>query len=314
MTFDNLAQQINYAHYFDTEVWYRDVLKTPYDIVISNDFGIIFEYRMILGHKVGHSRGGILFDRSKKTLEEYHNFVSYLKSELSKLNYAFVGIDFVEGENEFNKIFERSKVRDHINGTAYIYPKEDWIKKFNSKKRSDLLSAQRKGVNIHLFSNIDKELSDEIDLERFYALVLQTLQRHENAYTLPTKETFGRMFKDVKFILAVAQIDNEWISYNLSIFNPMMNRLERVFAGSNEKGLKFRAPSLIEVNMVEYLAQRNVEVYDLWGVKDPEDGVSIFKKSIADEWKLFRPYGILKIQPIWANLTLFALKISKYFR
>ncbi len=326
-SFIDIITSIDYDCYFDSEAWFKNVLKTKYDIITNNGFGILIEYRSILGRNVGHSRGGIRFDKSTKTIDEYRDFVEYLKRELRNKRFSFIGIDHCETPSEFTESFEKSDVREHIRGTALIYPTPNWIGKFNSKKRYDLVYAGKKGVKVAFYTNDDAfgsipdedtssftitktdELPDDI-FEKFHDLVQETIKRHGNRYPVPDKETFRRMFTNTKFVLSLAVSETGPLAYTLCFFNPNRTALERVFAGAREEGLRFRAPSFIEITMVNLLSRINLPIYDLWGIKEG-DGFTEFKKSLADEVKQFAQYSIIKADPAIANLSIFLIKLSR---
>lgn len=316
--FQNIVSHIENSHYFDDERWFKDVLKTNYDVIVQEGFGIIIEWYKKFGKKVGYSRGGIRFNPSKKTLGQFNEFVDFLTQELKKLNYQFITIDHLEEENQFNRIFPKTDFRPYIEGTALIYPQENWIGKFNSKKRYDLLYAKKKEVQIKFFTNYKTfyDISDntlDFNFEKFNMLVQETLSRYGNSFDLLSTETFKRAFEYSTYILAVAVQGSEWLCYNLSFINPAHNRVERVFAGGNVNGLQLRAPSYLEVTFVDYLYKAGVPVYDLWGTRSG-DGYTNFKISLSDETVRFTPLSLITIDPSLAYLTIDLIKLANWKR
>lgn len=313
--YDNIIKMIDYDHYFDREIWFKDVLKAEYDLIVKDGFAIIIEFRVRFGYKIGHSRGGIRFDRKKKNFEDYLKFVDYLKKELQQRKYVILGIDFMESENAYSKIFEKDDVfRESIPGTVVIYPKENWIEKFNSKKRYDLTYAKKKNLaEITFFTNVGEEttIPKEI-ITQLYGLISFAYKRHQSSFPIPTEDVFLRIFKHVPYILAVAIHENNCIAFNLSLYNHTMTRVERVYAGANEDALRLRIPSAIEIDMVDYLHKRGVTYYDLWGIRREEhDGVGQFKRSIGDETIFFPEYGIMRVHSFLASLLILSMKISR---
>jgi FemAB family len=306
--FEQLIASIDYDHYFDSEAWVRDVYKTPYDLIQKDGFAILIEYYHKFGKKIGFSRGGIRFDRKAKNLEAYKQFADYLQHELKHLGYLYVGIDHTEEENEYTAYFQKTDIRPFVEGSAFVYPKENWIQKFNSKKRYDLTFAGKKGVTVKFLTS-DAQMPD---LDTFYTLVQETLKRHKNIYTLPDRATFGRIFTHMPFILAVAVFEGKWIAYNLSLYNPNKTAVERVFAGANETGLRMRSPSFIEISMVEHLTSLGIKTYDLWGIKEG-DGFTEFKKSLADEIKHYSRFSIIKVGHL-AILVTFLIKLTRLLK
>jgi hypothetical protein len=206
----------------------------------------------------------------------------------------FLGFELSEVENEYNKIFEHSTFRMANEGTVVIYPKPDWIKKFNSKKRYDLLMGAKKGVEIEFIHN-DKEFGSperkKQIITALYDMMVFTLGRHQTRFTIFPREKFERIFEHMDYILVLAKHEEEPITFNLSLYNTNKTRVERLYAGSNEKGLKMRAPSLMEMHMVEYLTSIGITYYDMWGINTKDYvGVTEFKKSLGDELLLFPPY------------------------
>jgi hypothetical protein len=308
--FKDIISQIEITHYFDQECWFKDVLQTPYDIIVKDGFGIIIENYQKFGGKIGFSRGGIRFNKKEKSLEEYKTFIDYLKIELKKRKYIFVGIDHLEIEDSFNSIFEKSDYRDYIQGTALIYPKKDWIMKFNSKKRYDLNSGTKKGLETEFISNIPSlpvNSGSQVDLDKFYDLANQTFQRQGLKYPFLSKDACERLFSNVHYMLTIAKKENQWVAYNLSLLTPDLKRMERLYAGASEEGTKLRAPSLIEVKLIETLSDMNIEIYDLWGIRDGA-GYSDFKKSLSDEVIYFKPLSVIKVNPPIAHIILFLIK------
>lgn len=310
--FSQIINTIDYDHYFDSEKWFCDVLKSSYDIIEKDGFAILLEYRRLFGYKVGHSRGGIRFDRNKKTFEEYLEFIKFLKSEAKAKGYMLVGMEPVEPANKFNTVFKTTKFREAMPATAFIYPKENWLNRFNSKKRYDLTYAAKKGVKVEIITNPEK-LSEELVTE-MYNLMLFTLTRHVSKYTIPDRETFGRIFKYMDFMVPIAWLDGKLVSFTICLHNANKTRVERLYAASNETGLKLRAPSLIEVEMVDYLYHKGIKIYDLWGIRLFDDGVTVFKKNIADDVVCYAPYSVITILKPLANVTIILVQLSMYMR
>ena len=299
-------------YHFDSEIWNKDVEKNQYEIITKDGFAILINFKKRSIFKTGYSRGGIRFDHNSKTLEEYREFLEYLKVELKNKKYTFVGIDPVEEVNQFNSLLDKQNFRAHPEGTALIYPKKEWITKFNSKKRYDLTYASKKGVEVKLFTNnnwLGDINHDELELEKFFTLVKESLQRNKNAYSLPSNDEMKKIFENMNFILPIAIAEDKYISFNLSLFNPSGNLVERLYAGTNDEGTRLRAPSLIEVRMVDYLTDLGIQTYDLWIIKKGM-GATEFKKSIADEIKEYAPYSIVNIQPF---LSFVYTKLVKTF-
>lgn len=312
--FDKIVHSVEDAHYFDSEKWYRDITKTPYEIITKDGFGICIEYKKLFKYKIGHSRGGVRFDKSKKSLEEYNDFVNYLNQELQKRKYLLLGIEHLQPENEYHRVFskEDKTFRSSYDGTAIINLKESWISKFNSKKRYNLLYAHKKGVEVKIYDKSNKEL---IDKAKFFRLREETLSRHKEMnknYTPPSDNLFNRIFKKWDFILAVADIKGKWLSYSLIFFNKRKTSAERVYAGANDYGLKLRTPSLVEMCLVDELCKRGFKTYDLWGINEGDDHkYSEFKKSLCDEVVKYGPYRVLKVRPLLANIYINVVKLRK---
>lgn len=311
--FKEIVLSIDSSHYCDDERWYRDVLKTDYEIITKDGFGILIEFYYKFGFKIGFSRGGVRFDKKTKSVKEFQDFLLFLQKKLHTSKYLFVGIDHLEPEDEYNQFFPINNYREHIQGTVLLYPQKDWIKKFNSKKRYDLVYASKKGVEVVFFSNYEplkehKGLTTlTVDVDTFYKLCEETIKRQGKQYAFPPKKVFENIFNSFPFILTVAIHNGTWVAYNLSLLNPRLDIVERVFAGANEDGLKLRAPSFIEVEMVASLAELGIGVYDLWGIQKGQ-GFTEFKESIGDKIVHFRPFSVFYVRKTVAKVVLFLLK------
>jgi hypothetical protein len=314
--FENIIKTIDYDHYCDTERFYKDVTQTPYTVIAKDGFGILIEYYIKFGKKIGYSRGGIRFDRNTKTIDELNDFIKYLKKELKSNDFMFLGMEHVEEENDFTKLFDKENYRIYLEGSAFIYPKENWTGKFNSKKRYDLTYGLKKGVNVRFFSNVPEVQSllntnESVDFDNLYKLVESTLKRHGHKYDFPSKDVLTRYLKELNYILSIAEFEGKWLAYNLSFYNINGTRVERVYAGASEEGLRLRAPSAIEVSYIDILYKLGIKTYDLWGIKQGK-GYSAFKESIADELKNYAKFSIIKIDRPLADLTLFLIKLKSW--
>lgn len=312
--FKKITQNLDNTHYFDNPEWYSEIFKVNHDIITKDGFGIIIEYRYFAGKfKIGHSRGGIRFDNKIKNLEEYKSFLEYLKKELKKHKYIFIGIDFMDKESQYTKLFKPTNIREFMPQTAVIYPKTDWTNKFNSKKRYDMLYASKKGVEVEFYeSNVSISL-----VEKLYQMLEYTFARHQSVYKIVDKKAFFTIFQKSEFLLGIAFADQQRevpIAYNLLLPNLRKNRYDRLFASVNQEGMKLRAAPYLEVKTIGRLNEKKVEIYDLWGLWQNE-GFSEFKKSIADEIIQLVPYyAILRIRPTLAFIIENLVKLGTFIK
>jgi hypothetical protein len=308
-TFDEIASSNINAKYFDKESWYRDVIKEKYEYFGDEDFGIMIEYRNFFGYKIGHSRGAPLtiYDKIDENLAR--NILSRLKMHLANSNYLLLGIDFMEPPTNLTKLFERSNIRESMFGTITLTPRENWISKFNSKKRYDLLYAEKKGITFKVFDNYSAKSPDLI--RSAYNLMKETYNRQASRFELILPEMFNRVFESQKYILAACfDENNEMICFSLILFSPDNSRAYRVFAGSSEKAHKTRATPYLELKLIDKLAEMKILEYDLWGISGKKDGVEIFKRSIGEKVIEFVPYyGVLRIHKYRAMFAEFVLNL-----
>lgn len=322
MSFDDITKDLDYACFFDTEKWTRDVMQNKYLIIENNGFCIDVDFKTKFGIKIGHTRGGVRFNRNEKTFEEYLDFIKYLRKELKKYGFIYLGISmfdapkeywqdlFYEADEYLNRSFDKAPI---------IYPIENWLSKFNSKKRYNLLYASKKNVKVVRLGSIDF-IEDRSLLDKFYELALSTLERHKShnnkTYSFPQKEVFERIFRFMDPILYVAVLENDWIAYSLVILNPLKNRAYRVYAGANTQALSLRAPSYLETFIVNDLYEKKVQVYDLYGSMSGKNHTySTFKEELADEIISYPKYLVLTVRPILATLAIkvqILLKRIKY--
>lgn len=293
-TFDEITKHLKDTHYYDKESWYKEILCTKYDSFTDENFGVLFEIKKIGPLKIGHSRGGVRFDKIRNSYQDYLKFIHKLTNYLNDNGYIFLGIDFMQEESEFTNVFKPSMYKEFIYGTAIVYPSFDWIKKFNSKKKYDLLYAEKKNCRVKFYE--DGELEESLFM-KLYQMMNFTIDRHKSKYTNIDFDVFKRILTKEKKILGVIFDDqNNPICFNLLLYNPLMNRAERLFSSVSEAGLKNRAAGFLEVKTIELLAKKNIQIYDLWGISGKMDGVEVFKRSIADEIIQFVPfYGVLRV-------------------
>lgn len=300
--FDEFLKIVNSSgkiHYFDNEYFYKNILKCDYDIFTSGNFTILVEQRNLYSLKIGHSRGGIRFTGSPK-LNEFENFVAELETFLSKNKYVFIGLEYLEETNELIESLEPSRYRYVMEGSAFIYPNENWISKFNSEKRNKLLYASKHGVTFEIINgtNIDNE-----KLEKIYSLLQDTAKSHDN-FKIPTEIEFNSLVKNLECLIAYGIYKNEIICFDLLM--TMADKCERLYSATNTKGRELRAIANLEMEVVKYLHEHNYKIYDLWGVKK-DKGFTDFKLSIADELVDYDgKYRLIKVNDFLANPILTA--------
>lgn len=317
--FSEIVKNLDDTYFFDNPDYYKLVQKTPYELYTKDGFGILIEYKKFLWVKIGHSRGGVRFDKKTKSLDEYKAFIANLKEILKAKGYAYIGIDHVSTSDKFTTLFpkEGTNFRTYFPKTAIINVQKDWISKFNSKKKYNLLYASKKGITLLLYSNVLEEVKDnQINMDLFYALVEETIHRHSKEkknYSLPSKEEFQRIFKHMKYILAVGEFGGKWLAFSLVLLNDNGDIASRLHAGANQYGLNMRVPSYLEVSIVDKLAELGIKKYDLWGILPGKqhEGYSDFKRSIADEVVKLSKYSIVKIDNFSANILIYLTKLKR---
>jgi hypothetical protein len=302
--FIKILNESGKKYYFDNKNFYEKIIKCNYDIFILDKFAILIEERNLYGLKIGHSRGGIRYI-GNPSINEFKEYLEKLKIFLNQKGYIFIGLEYLEEPNEFISQINESDYRYVMQGSAFIYPKENWLLKFNSEKRNKLLYAKKHGV---IFEIIKKSDLNNDDLTSIYKLLSETAISHNN-FKIPSFEEFRDLITNLPCIIAIGKLENEIICFDLIMI--IDDKAERLYSATNEKGRNIRAVASMEVEVINYLSKNNFRLYDLWGIKK-DKGFTDFKISIADEVINYDgKYRLIKVKNFIASFILWAWRIIK---
>jgi lipid II:glycine glycyltransferase (peptidoglycan interpeptide bridge formation enzyme) len=306
-TYKEIIANIPDSHYFDDEEYYRDVLKTDYEIITVGKFALNISFQEVfLGFKVGYVRGGMRFNNDNSSIEEFKNAVDEFQKILARKKYIYLIMEHLRTKSEFTEFFKNIAPFQTKKGTAIIYPKAEWLSKFKSKDRYNLTYAGKKGVEVKIFAG--KEFNPAED-EKFYEFIEMIRKKSAGKYFFPDYDAICRLLKVMDCYIVLAENKDKYIALNISVFNPAQTRLERVFAGSDKNYASLRAPEYLELKFIEYLAQNNVNYYDLWMINEG-DGFTDFKKKLADEIIEYAPRSIWYINKLIGLPYLFLSQIK----
>lgn len=300
----SFTQTPEIAQYRESEGWtiYYFAVKKKEKILCAT---MAFAKPSFLGKSIYVTPGGPLLDLedTELTIFFFKHLIAYAKSHNGYVLQISPNYELIERdrngevvENGFNhekavKNLERFnfKLCTDTSQPRYLFvldidgrSPEELFANFKQNKRNLIRKAERIGVTI-------RELKKE-ELDCFKQITESTsLRRNFSDRTLDYYKKIYDLFhnrKEVKFILAEAEIDGKKVPLSSAMFMLYGDEIIYLFSGSDEKYMhEYNAQYLIQWYMIKYAAEHHFKRYNFYGIKDfsnpksKDYGIYSFKKG-----------------------------------